>query len=505
MGLSVSKIKGLDMTISDDYAVITITQGDGTQIKVSFKEFSDALTDRASEIETFIDRSYSVEQSYGNGLALIDVHPYKLAFGEDSIALVDYQIDVDLKPGQYYVLYNEVRDSDKNVSITNSQQFKDGFLLPTATELVDGDGATLMPIDIGTEAEQAVFHAWMVKVGDDPVTFKNLVTALTALASYHIVLEHYGYRDNQDEEEREVVDTRLEVAINRVERIDFTTDKVNRSTWNLWARLEPGQIAAGFEEDGNGLIGVDLANQKDKKKGIQRLVTYSINFDNLKDADISKRLEPYDERVYEALATLWRYVAAEGGQDTFSLKDIYYAMGYTTEPSEGAKKKINDSITKMAAAHIEIDNYDEAEAYNYPRFKYDASLLPMERITGYVGGQLTDGLVHLYREPPLFTFARQRGQITTGSVQLLQTPLNKTNKNIELEDYLRTQIAWMKTPKGKRDRKITFENMFKELQTTRRDDKARQKKNAVKILEHYVKCGWIKSFKQVAEGFAIYY
>lgn len=295
------------------------------------------------------------------------------------------------------------------------------------------------------------------------------------------------------------------IRTNAIEKIDFTTDKVNRKTWNRWANLEPGQLALGFAEDGSGSIGIDLASARDKKHGVQRVTTYCIDFEKLEDAGIAPRLEPYDKRVYEALSSLWNRVTTVTGQDTFSLKDIHYAMGFKSNLGANAKKKINDSITKMSTAHISIDNINEASAYNYPRFKWDSTLLPMERLTGYVDGQLTEGLIHLFREPPLFTFARERGQLTSYSVQLLQTPLSKTNKNIATEDYLREQIAWMRNEgnSSKRSHKITFADMFEETRTTRRDDKHRQRKNARKVLEHYVKCGWIQDFEETADGFTV--
>lgn len=294
------------------------------------------------------------------------------------------------------------------------------------------------------------------------------------------------------------------IKLNKIPRVHFTTDKVNNSAWSLWEGL-----AASGEEGCGLLIGnktnlqINTANEADKRKGIKRLITCLIDFNELEETGIVKHLEPYDKRVYEALSSLHLSVTEETGQDCFSLNDVHYAMGETTKPNKKTREKILTSVIKLTKTHIHLDNKEEADAYKYKHYTYDASLLPAEIITARVEGQITEGVIHLFREPPLFTFARQREQITAADVKLLQIPLNKTNKNLMLDDYLRGQIKWMKNKNSKRSNKITFEDMFEQTKLTGRKEKARQKANALKLLEHYKKCGEIKSFKEVENGFVI--
>ncbi len=283
-------------------------------------------------------------------------------------------------------------------------------------------------------------------------------------------------------------------------KVNFTTDKVNRKTWGLFSSLESGQLAFDFSADGSGSLNINMANKRDKEAGIERVVTYGIDFDGLADEGIAPRLDLYDRRVYEALSSLWNNVTSKGGQDCFALNDVYSAMGYTGNIGDAARRKINDSITKMTAARISVDNIEEADAYKYPHFRYDGSLLPMERITAIVDGQVANAVIHLFREPPLFTFARERKQVTTCSVKVLQSPLSKTDRNLAIEDYYREQIAWIKT--GKRNRRITDEDAIKET-NLKKKEWTRKRKDVTKLLNHYKEIGWIAGFEDDGAGFVI--
>ena len=335
-----------------------------------------------------------------------------------------------------------------------------------------------------------------------------LFALLTIQTGIGIAMEHE--RRIREQREREAAERGVSISSPALDKVNFTTDKANSKVWNRWATLAPGQLAMGFREDGSADIDIDMANIGDRERGIARPLIYAISFNELEETGIAPHLDPYDRRVYEALSSLWNNITTRTAQEVFSLKDIYHAMGYTGNPGAKDKARITDSLTKMMKAHISIDSIGEAEAYNYPHFKYDASLLPAERLTGYVDGQPTDSILHLFREPPLFTFARERNQITTYSIKLLQSPLSKTDTNLLIDDYLREQIAWMKRPAGKgkaskRSNKITLEAIYSAAGITRRDARIRKRKDIVKLLEHYKECGWIKGFTDTGDGFEITY
>lgn len=266
----------------------------------------------------------------------------------------------------------------------------------------------------------------------------------------------------------------------RIKSLDFPLDKLNANIWKLLEKDTGGQIAIGTEKH-------------DSK--VQLNILYSINFEELGNGiKITKRLEVFDKRVYIAIAALFN-----AGNAYISMQQVYNAMGYDGRPGTSDIRKISESISKMAAAHIFIDNTQEAQAYNYPEIRYDASLLPMERARVILNGQEVEA-IHLFREPPVVSFARGRKQLTQIERRLLASPLNKTNQNMELEDYLIERIAHAK--RGTLSAKIKYDTIFEQ---TNMNGKQRQRapEKIAKLLDHYVKCAWIKSYQMEKDGVRI--
>ena len=265
----------------------------------------------------------------------------------------------------------------------------------------------------------------------------------------------------------------------RVSAIEFPLDKLNS---NIWRTTEDDQI------DGQLSLEVEMG-----KKGEGAIVTYSIDFEALeKDLQISKRLEPYDKRVYVAVNAI--YNSREEKVDRMSITQIYNAMGYEGRPAATDIEKINNSITKMSKAHVTVDNLGETQKHKkQEHFSYDSPLLPCERIQGYVNGQLTEGILHIFREPPVMSFAKAHGQLTTIKPTLLQSPISKTRSNILLEDYLIERIAQIKT--GRSPAKILLSTVYEKTEITTVKQRQRAPEKIEKILDHFRRQGFIKSYK----------
>lgn len=269
---------------------------------------------------------------------------------------------------------------------------------------------------------------------------------------------------------------------------DFPLDKPNRVIWDC---LET--------TDGGGQLAFNIAvEESGSDKEIN--IAYAIDFDELDkipNLKITRKLTRYDKRAHNAVAALFN-----AGYKVMGIRQIYNAMGYKGSAGKSDIEKINNSLTKMAGANIYIDNIEEADAYkSKPHFKYDGKLIPMERVTAEINGNITDGAIHLYREPPLMTFARERKQITTITVGLLNSPLNKTDNNIRLEDYLIERIAHIKN--GKQKSKILYETLFKNIQANTRKQRQRAKENAAKFLDHCIKEKFIKGYEPLEDGIQI--
>lgn len=275
------------------------------------------------------------------------------------------------------------------------------------------------------------------------------------------------------------------ISLAKIESLDYPLDKVNRTVWGLLETDTRGQIGIGTEAIGSSK---------------QITILYSINFEDLPPGvSITRKLEAYDKRVYIAAAALFN-----AGKEIVTYTEIYNAMGYTGRPGAADLEKMDKAISKMGAARIFLDNAQEIAAkYKYDKVKYDGPLLPFERVRAIANGTITESAVRLFREPPLVTFARNRKQITTIPRKLLQSPLNKTDQNMRLEDYLIEEITGVR---GKRrNNKFLFETVYAATGINTKKQKQRAPEKIQKLLTHYQSCGFIERFTMAGDGFTVYY
>ena len=270
----------------------------------------------------------------------------------------------------------------------------------------------------------------------------------------------------------------------RAVNIEFPIDKVNSTMWNMLQEARStGQMA--------------LWPLKVEKNGSEKelSIIYGIDFSDLEAAGvkITKRLLPFDKRVYIAISALFN-----SGNNVISLTQIYYAMGNTGKPATYQLQKIQDSVTKMSGARVLVDNAQEVTVYKYPRFKYDGPLLPIERATAIVNGQIADAAIHIFREPPVMTFAKQRRQITTITVKALQSPISKTDANLLIDDYLLERIAHAKN--GRQPKKILYSKLYEAAQIMTKNQRTRAPEKIKTYLEHYKACGLISGYTMLKDG-----
>ena len=275
------------------------------------------------------------------------------------------------------------------------------------------------------------------------------------------------------------------VTARRADIVEYPLDKVNSNIWNLLQDTTGRQLKLKIDTAKGG-----------SEKNIN--VCYSIDFDELENngIKITKKLLPYDKRVYIAISALYN-----AGNSYITLTQIYYAMGNTGKPSTNQLEKINESVTKMRGANIFIDNIQESEAYNYLRFKHTGYLLPAEITTATINGQLAESAIHILREPPVMTFAKQRKQVTTITVKVLQSPISKTDANLLIDDYLIERIGRAK--RSGQSCKILYETLYEHAQITTYKQKARAPEKIKTYLDHYKACGMIAAYKMGKDGIQI--
>ena len=269
----------------------------------------------------------------------------------------------------------------------------------------------------------------------------------------------------------------------RAVNIEFPVDKVNSTMWNMLQEARGGQLTMW-----------PIKAEKDGSEKELNII-YGIDFSDLEAAGvkITKRLLPFDKRVYIAISALFN-----SGNNVISLTQIFFAMGNTGRPAAYQIQKIQDSITKMSGARVLVDNTQEVTVYKYPRFKYDGPLLPIERATAIVNGQIADAAIHIFREPPVMTFAKQRRQITTITVKALQSPISKTDANLLIDDYLLERIAHAKN--GRQPKKILYSKLYEAAQITTKKQRERAPEKIKTYLEYYKACGLISRYTMLKDG-----
>ena len=274
-------------------------------------------------------------------------------------------------------------------------------------------------------------------------------------------------------------------AAKRAKSVEYPLDKPNSILWNL------------LEENTAGQIEFNLAKRGSK---LYLPAFYAINFDGLgNDISITKRLTPFDKLAYIAVAALFN-----AGNNIITLSQIYYAMGYTGTPGDTDRGKIYNAIHKMRKADIYFDNAQEAEKYKYTRFKYEGALLPCEIGEAVVNGKWTDKALHVFSEPPLITFAKERKQITTLDIKLLQAPVSKTDANLLIQDYLLERISKARNGKSKNCR-ILFKTLFAHAGIATKKQQQRAPSKLEKYLKHYLQEGFIKRYQIEKDGITVYW
>lgn len=250
-------------------------------------------------------------------------------------------------------------------------------------------------------------------------------------------------------------------------QVDYPLDKVNSIVW--------GRIA-DFGEGGQLIFGME-------KRGSKQEANVA-----LKIAPSDLALSAYDKRVYIAVSALFN-----SGNQIITASQIYAKMGSSGRPNQSIIKKINRSLAKMRQSDLSLNNEDEIEINKrYRLFDYNGSLLPFTYVPAYINNTYCDSVLYLAREPPLISFARERKQITTIPLVVLESNIPKTEQNLRIEDYLIARIAHMRNPKN--TRKILLETVFQKCGLSEKKQRQRAIAKIEMYLNHYQSTGLIRNY-----------
>lgn len=271
----------------------------------------------------------------------------------------------------------------------------------------------------------------------------------------------------------------------RTDIVEYPLDKLDANIWDMLKEPTGRQLKM--------FINTAKAGSEDKIG-----IFYSIDFSELENSGIkvTKQLTTFDKFVYMAISALYN-----AGNRVISSRQIYFAMGGTKEPSKKQTDRIRDSVFKMRKADIQIDTIKEAEIYNYDRFQHRGYLLPAEITTAEINGQIVKDAIKPLMEPPIMTFAKKRKQITTLSVKMLQAPVNMTDANLLIADYLLERIGRAK--RSGQSCKILYDTLYEKAQIKTRSQKTRAPEKIKTYLDHYKACGEIADYQILKDGIKI--
>lgn len=267
-------------------------------------------------------------------------------------------------------------------------------------------------------------------------------------------------------------------------KIDYPLDKVNA---NIWEDLT---------SCGNALtIGTERRGSKK-----QADISYSIDFSGIEErTGAIGKLTAKHKRVMLAGGALYN-----AGNEYTTYTQLYYAMGNKGNPSAADIEEIAAIVDDLRRIPIAVDNTHEvAVNKGYPHFRYRGAVMPTEECQVIVKGKLCESAIYFFREPPLIQFARDRKQISTISVELLCSPVSKTEANLRIDDYLLQRILHMKNSE-KLSRKILYSSLCDNCCITGSKQKFRVKDKVKRYLDHYVKCKVIKRYESLKDGVIIH-
>lgn len=221
--------------------------------------------------------------------------------------------------------------------------------------------------------------------------------------------------------------TLLDVDSYRADKLNTPVDRFNFLAWN------------NFKETG-GQIAFNMMSERDKndpeRSELKINMRYSLSFGDDPNVKTTKELNHYDRRLTQAIDTLWT-----SGKDVILLSEIFYNMGGTSSnPNANQRAKINESLTKQGTARVYINNKAEAAQYDYPFIEYDGNILEFRRITVKYKGQEREAIKMLGR-PIMMKLADERNQLTAVPMKAIQSDVSKTDKNLQIEDYLLYRIT----------------------------------------------------------------
>lgn len=258
--------------------------------------------------------------------------------------------------------------------------------------------------------------------------------------------------------------------------------------------LDPSTFDA--ENDNNNLVELCVGAQKDTNRA-DRLILYGIDQDELDGLNISREIDSYDQRVYDAICTLY-----DCGNKIITITQIYRTMGGKGNPAKSDLQKINNSIVKLWSTKVFVDETKDYEEYlpKDGKIKHRGRILNISFKDAYIHNKYVESAIVFLEEPYLLNFSKRRKQIEAIPRNVIENGKRMTNKNLAIENYLLTRISRMKSAKRNNktntSNRILFDKIVEKAHEKNKPE--RVIKTARDYLEHYKSDSvkWIAGYKE---------
>lgn len=231
------------------------------------------------------------------------------------------------------------------------------------------------------------------------------------------------------------------------------------------------------------------------KKPIRRFIR--IDSDQIPPEIFKRKLSKFDFLIHDAINSIY-----QAGNEYMTYNTIANVIngnpGNNYNPSPKTRREIEDSVKALIYTPIIMDFSQEAQAYKTgfdyhegKNYQYLGNVIHGEIVTEKVNGQITEGVLHVLKEPVLYSLARKKDQIATIPIKVLNSPVNMTMGAFELRDYLMRRIERMRPGKGKpkdlKQRTILLTSMYEAIGADKKqwNQKQRLLSTAIEFLDDW--------------------
>lgn len=249
----------------------------------------------------------------------------------------------------------------------------------------------------------------------------------------------------------------------------------------------------------------------------EAVVFVSMDYSELDNLKISREMTAFDRAIYDAVCSLFYKANKTNQQPIFTAQQILFEAGMTAKKngkllktvSAQDREKVYKSLMKMNAAQMMIVTAGEMNNDKFARydmFEAHGSFLPNVFGAGSRRGQYVKEAVKILDMPFLLRYAVSRNMYAHLPIAVMQTPIQKTERNLKLEQYLRRSIEIMKqkTADGKgTNRKILLSTLAK-IGGVQKKHIERLKTVLADILEYWKRIHYIEKYSITDTSVSIY-